>query len=94
MNKSELIKTVASATGNPQVKVAEVVTAVFAQLTKSLATGDKVAIPGFGTFQIQTRKPRFVTINNGGNAGKRVMSTEKRYAKFKGAKALSDAVNQ
>lgn len=58
MNKSELIKSVASATGATQAKAGEVVESVFNTIVSELKKGEAVSLSGFGTFKIQEHAAR------------------------------------
>ncbi len=58
MNKSDLISRVADATGEARTKAAEAVEATLDAIQTALAKGEKVTIPGFGTFEARKRKAR------------------------------------
>lgn len=58
MNKSELIKSVASATGITQAKAGEVVENVLNTIVAELKNGSDVSLSGFGTFKIQEHAAR------------------------------------
>lgn len=58
MNKSELVDAVASETGAPKTKTAEMLDAMIKVITKALKKGDQVAITGFGTFKVSMRAAR------------------------------------
>lgn len=64
MNKKELANALASKTSLTQAKAAEVLNALFDAdngtgiIPSALSGGDKVAIPGFGTFGTRTRAAR------------------------------------
>lgn len=58
MNKSDLVDRVAEATGETKNKIGDVVDATLDSLQRALAKGEKVTLPGFGTFQARARKAR------------------------------------
>lgn len=58
MNKTELIESVAGATGESKRTVADVLDATITQVQKSVKKGDKVTLPGFGTFSRRDRAAR------------------------------------
>lgn len=59
MNKSDLIEKVVLKLGSLSHRDVEViVNQVFDSMTSSLASGDRIEIRGFGSFEIRTRKPR------------------------------------
>ena len=58
MNKTELIESVAGATGESKRTVADVLDETINQVQKSVKKGDKVTLPGFGTFSRRDRAAR------------------------------------
>jgi DNA-binding protein HU-beta len=58
LNKTELIESVAGATGESKRTVADVLDATINQVQKSVKKGDKVTLPGFGTFSRKDRGAR------------------------------------
>lgn len=58
MNKKELIDSVTASTGETRRSVAGVIDATIDQIQKSVKRGDKVTIPGFGTFSRRARSAR------------------------------------
>jgi len=58
MNKSQLIDVVKQKTDLTKKDVEQVVSAVFESMEEALVTGDKVAIAGFGTFDVRERAER------------------------------------
>ena len=64
MNKKELAAALATKTGLTQAKASEVLNHLFEPtegdglIAEALAAGDKVAIPGFGTFGVRARAAR------------------------------------
>ncbi|MGH2753676.1 MAG: HU family DNA-binding protein [Actinomycetota bacterium] len=58
MNKAELIESVASATGESKRAVADVLDATLDTVQKQVKKGEKVSLPGFGTFERRQRSAR------------------------------------
>src|SRR5256714_7114111 len=58
MNKSDLVDYVAAATNEGKSKVASLLEALLNGVTGALQKGDKVTLPGFGTFQTRKRQAR------------------------------------
>jgi DNA-binding protein HU-beta len=58
MNKSELVDAVAEATGESKSAVSGMLDAFEATVTDAVASGDKVSIPGFLTFERGHRAAR------------------------------------
>ena len=89
MNKAELVEKVAGEVGLTKKDVNNVVDAVTSAITDSLASGEKVTLVGFGTFQVQKRKAR-----QGVNpqTGQRISIPAKDVPKFKPGRSLREAV--
>jgi DNA-binding protein HU-beta len=58
LNKKELIDSIADATGESKRTVSEVVEATIETITKQVKKGERVSIPGFGTFERRNRSAR------------------------------------
>lgn len=58
MNKGEFIDSVAQATGESKRTVSEVVEAAITTIEQQLKRGEKVTLPGFGTFERRHRAAR------------------------------------
>ncbi|CAN5724341.1 hypothetical protein BH24ACT26_BH24ACT26_19750 [soil metagenome] len=58
MNKTELIESVAGTTGETKRVVGDVLDAVVTQVQKQVKKGDKVTVPGFGTWTRRQRPAR------------------------------------
>jgi DNA-binding protein HU-beta len=58
VNRSELIAAVATATGLPRAQVEATLTATLTQVRGAVASGDKVQLLGFGTFESRERAAR------------------------------------
>ena len=90
MNKGDLIKTVADASGISQGQATDAVQSVFDSIEKTLKSGDKASFVGFGTFSTTHRAAR-----DGRNpaTGATIKIAAKTVVKFKPGKGLSEAVN-
>src|SRR5207302_5128062 len=67
-----------------------IVEAIFDSIVRSLRTGDKIEIRGFGSFRTRQRQPR---VGRNPKTGTRVEVPSKRIPYFKPSKELKDLVN-
>lgn len=90
MNKNELISRVAEVNETTKKAAGEQVDAIVAVITEALASGEEVAISGFGKFSVTERAAR-----EGRNpaTGETIQIAASKSPKFKAAKALKDSVN-
>ena len=58
MNRTQLIDAVTDATGLPRAQVEATISATLTQVQGAVASGDKVQLPGFGTFERRERGAR------------------------------------
>jgi len=58
MTKAELIKAVASQTGEPKKTVAGIIDEAFAQIARAIRKEKRFWVPGFGTFSVRKRNSR------------------------------------
>lgn len=58
MNKTELIAAAAEQTGMSKKDTEKVLSAVLETITQTIASGEKVSLVGFGTFETKTRNAR------------------------------------
>ena len=89
MTKSELINAIATKTDTPKTKATDIVNAVFDVIEETVAGGDKVAIPGFGTFERKYKEAR--TVRNP-QTGENMMSEAKNVPVFKFGKEFKEKV--
>ena len=89
MNKTELIAAVAEKTGLTKKDAERVVNATFETVTASLAKGEKVAVAGFGNFEVKTREAR---VGRNPRTKETIQIPATKLPAFKAAKALKDAV--
>jgi DNA-binding protein HU-beta len=89
MNKGELIEAVAKDIGISKALAGKVLDSTIDAVTKSLARGDRVALVGFGTFSVSTRKAR---TGRNPRTGKEIMIPATKVARFKAGNKLGQAV--
>lgn len=58
MKKNELISAIAGKAGITKKDAAVVLEATLESISGALAAGEKVQLPGFGTFEVKHREPR------------------------------------
>lgn len=90
MNKLELIKEVSGKVGLTQIATKDVVEAVLDVITNELTRGEKVAIEGFGTFEVRERAER---MGRNPQTSEEMLIAASKNVKFKAGKALKDKVN-
>ena len=90
MNKSELIEAVASAAGLTKADGERAVNAFIETVEQTVRGGDKVTIPGFGSFSVTERKAR---TGRNPRTGETMTIAASNQPKFKAGKGLKDAVN-
>ncbi|MBJ7281953.1 MAG: HU family DNA-binding protein [Acidimicrobiia bacterium] len=90
MNKAELVDKVAEATGMAKKDVEEVLAGVINAVVASVKADDKVALPGFGSFQKSHRAAR-----QGRNpqTGATIEIAASNGVKFSAAAGFKSAVN-
>jgi DNA-binding protein HU-beta len=58
MNKEELVRTIAIKTATSQKEVSEILNALTEAIMEAVASGEKIVMVGFGTFEPRDRKER------------------------------------
>lgn len=91
MNKSDLIKALSKGMDLPIQKADEIVDMVFDTMSRSLVSGDRIEIRGFGSFT--ARQYESYTGRNPGTGEKKVVEA-KRLPFFKAGQDLKDRLNQ
>ena len=89
MNKTELIAAVAEKTGMTKKDAERVINATFETITAGLAKGDKVAVSGFGNFEVKAREAR---VGRNPRTKETIQIPATKLPAFKAAKALKDTV--
>ena len=90
MNKTDLVNVVAAETNLAKKDVDAVVVATMKAITDALKEGDKVALIGFGTFEVKATAAR-----EGRNpkTGETITIPASKKPAFSASKALKDSVN-
>lgn len=89
MTKADLIETVAGSTGLTKGNVKQALDGVFGAIMDALADGDRVQIPGFGTFEVRQRAAR---AGKNPRTGESITIPASTVPAFKAGKALKDLV--
>ena len=89
MTKEELVARVAKDAKVSKAAAGRAVSGVIDGIANALKKGDRLILPGFGSFSVAKRKAR-----NGRNpqTGKPIKIAAKKVAKFKAGAALSKAI--
>lgn len=90
MTKADLIDEVSRAVELSRKDSEVIVETVFDSIVKSLRSGDKIEIRGFGSFRTRERKSR---VGRNPKTGARVEVPAKKIPYFKPSKELKDVVN-
>lgn len=89
MNKSELIKTIATESGLNHAQASDALNAFCKTVIDELANGGEVEIKGFGSFTTHERAER---MGRNPKTGEPALIPASRVAKFKAGKSLKDGV--
>lgn len=90
MTKADLIEEVSRAAEMSRKDSELIVESVFESIIRSLRTGEKIEIRGFGSFRTRERKSR---VGRNPKTGARVEVPAKKIPYFKPSKELKDVVN-
>ena len=90
MNKSDLIDSMAAASGLSKADAGRALDAFTSAVTSSLKSGQSVSLVGFGTFSVKHRKAR---TGRNPRTGATINIAASNNPSFKAGKALKDAVN-
>ncbi|HLV11678.1 MAG TPA: HU family DNA-binding protein [Trueperaceae bacterium] len=90
VSKADLVGEVVSATKLPRKTVKETVDALLDTMMSEIASGNKVTLTGFGSFEVRSRKER-----SGVRPGtrERISIPASNYPAFKAGKSLKDRVS-
>ena len=90
MKKAELVEAVAEKAGLTKADATRAIEALFDTVKTAMVKGERVAIPGFGTFSVGERAAR-----EGRNpqTGEPMPIAASKAPRFKAGKALKDAIN-
>jgi DNA-binding protein HU-beta len=89
MTKAELVAAIGKEAKISKASAEKVLNAFVATVTKALKKGDRLALPGFGTFSVSKRKAR---VGRNPQTGKEIKIPAAKVAKFKAGSALKSAV--
>lgn len=89
MNKTELIAAVAEKTGLSKKDSDAAIGATIDAIAEALKAGDKVALVGFGTFEVRERAER---MGKNPQTGEVIKIAASKVPAFKAGKALKDAL--
>ena len=89
MNKTELIAVAAENAGMPKKDAERLLNAAIDAITISLSKGEKVALSGFGTFEIKEREAR---VGRNPHTRESIEIPATRVPAFKPSKALKDII--
>ena len=89
MNKTELIAVVAEKTGMTKKDAERVINATVDTITEKLVAGEKVAMSGFGIFEVKAREAR---VGRNPRTKETIEIPATRLPAFKASKALKDTV--
>ncbi len=95
MNKKEMTVALAKKASISQVKAMEIINTIFSAdgngiISGELRSGNKVTIPGFGTYQVKTRAARTGTHPA---SGSRIEIPAKNHVVFKPGKTLRELIS-
>ncbi len=90
MNKTELIEAVAEAAGLTKTDSDKAVNAFIETVQSTVKGGDKVTIPGFGTFSVSERKAR---TGRNPQTGEAIKIAASKAPKFSAGSGFKAAVN-
>ncbi len=90
MTKVDLVNSVAAKSGLSKKDSEKAVSAVFESITDSLKSGEKVALVGFGTFEVKERAQR-EGINP--RTKEKITIAASKLPSFKAGRGLKDAVS-
>ena len=91
MNKAELVDSVAEATGATRAAASASVEAVLDTITNALKKGEKVALTGFGSFEVRQRAAR---MGRNPQTGASIEVKASKAPAFKAGAGLKSAVNE
>jgi DNA-binding protein HU-beta len=89
MTKAELVAAIGKDAKISKASAEKTLNAFVANVTKALKKGDRLALPGFGTFSVSKRKAR---VGRNPQTGKEIKIPAAKVAKFKAGSALKSAV--
>lgn len=92
MNKAELLREISHKTGFKRDDSRKALDAIFDTITEAMASGEKVQIMGFGSFEAKNTKERVGT--NPQNPTEKIIIPARRKVSFKPSATLREAINK
>ncbi len=89
MTKAELVAAIGKEAKVSKASAEKTLKVFTATVTKALKKGDRLSLPGFGTFSVTKRKAR---VGRNPQTGKEIKIPAAKVAKFKAGSALKSAV--
>ncbi|UWG97732.1 HU family DNA-binding protein [Dehalobacter sp. DCM] len=89
MNKAELVAAVAEKTEFTKKDAEKAVAAVFDTISQAMASGEKVQLVGFGTFEVKQREER---VGRNPQTKEEIVIPACKVPGFKAGKALKESV--
>ena len=90
ISKSEIIETLSKKFNLATPKTKQAVNAIIDSMIDSLASGDRVEIRGFGSFEVRKREPRQA---KNPKTGERINIEAQHLVHFKAGEPLRDKIN-
>ena len=91
MKKSDIIDSISKSTGLTKKDVENVLHGVFDAISEAVSNGEKVSLPGFGSFDISHRQAR---MGRNPRTGEAIEIAASKSVRFSVAKQLKDLVNK
>lgn len=91
MNKSDFINTIAQKANMSKANATVALEAVLTTVVETLAAGDAVRLPGFGTFEVSHRS---ATKGRNPSTGVEIVIPARKLPKFSAGKTFKEAVNK
>lgn len=91
VNKTDLVNSVAEKAGLRKQDAEKAVNAVFEAIEEALGKGDRVALVGFGTFEVRKRAAR---TGRNPQTGEAISIGEAKVPAFKAGKSLKETVQK
>ena len=90
MNKTELVDAIADSTDLSKSQASDVINSILDEVTVALSKGNRVALPGLGSFSLSERSAR---TGRNPQTGKEIQIPASKSVRFSPASALKKAVN-
>ena len=90
MNKAELVAKIAEDAGISKTQANDALDSFVDAVTKTLKSGDKVTLVGFGTFSVSKRQAR---TGRNPQTGEEIVIKASKAPRFRAGKPLKDALN-